>query len=191
MKYVIGIIMIVLLVSCNSTKSYTEQENREFESLKELVTAKNLEIESNTAKPMASTGLWQVANSNMLGPGNTVSSIDISGNSNHLTIKGDSIKGFFPYFGEVHCSSVYPGSTHQGIQFNEIPKKYQTVINANKRSVDINFEINDQYRSNEQYDVTITLFPNLKSTVQIRSSNRSFIEYVGTVSPLKEDDKSK
>lgn len=187
MKHIALTIFAILLISCSNTKTYTEQDNQAFQSLKDMVMAKNFEIQSNFARPMASAAFTQVANTNILGVGNTATNIDISSNSNNLTIKGDTINGYFPFFGEQQFGGGYPGMNHQGIEFNDVPEDYKVTINDDKHTVSINFKMDDQYRTHERYNVFITLFPNKRSTIQINSTNRTSIEYSGTVRGLKED----
>lgn len=183
------IIIIFATTACSNTKTYTEQDNQAYQALQDMVTSQKFEIQSNFARPLATTAFTQLANTNILGPGNTASNIDISGNSNGLTIKGDTISGIFPYFGEVQGGGTYPGTTHQGIEFKGVPENYKMTVNDEKHSVNINFRINDQFRSNENYNVFITLFPNNRSTIQINSTNRTSIEYSGSARPLKIADK--
>lgn len=189
MKHLIYIFGIVMLVSCSSNKTYTEQETKAYQRLKELVASKKLEIQSNFARPMATSAFTQVANSGVLGVGNTASNIDISNNSNELKIQGDSISGYFPFFGEQQFGGGYPGSNHQGIEFNNIPENYTVTENDAKQSVQIQFAISDEYRNNEHYRVFITLFPNNRSTIQINSSNRTPIEFSGRLQQLTPEDK--
>ena len=179
--------LAILLISCGNTKTYTEQEQRAFQTVKDMVTARNFEIESNFARPMASVAFTQVANSGILGLGNTANSINISGTSNNLSVKGDTISGHFPYFGEQHFGGGYPGASHQGIEFKDIPENYEMTIDEKKHVITINFSIDDQYRNNERYNLFITIFQNKSSSIQINSTNRSSIEFVGSARSLKED----
>ena len=176
-----------MLVSCSTTKTYTEQDNQAFQTLQEMVATKSFEIHSNFARPMATAAFTQLANTNILGMGNTASNINITGNSNNLTVKGDSISGYFPYFGEIQFGGGYQGSNHHGIEFKDIPEDYKINVNDDKHKVTISFSIDDQYRSNERYNVYITVFPNNRSAIQINSTNRTSIEYSGTARLLKED----
>jgi hypothetical protein len=176
--------LAILLTGCGNTKTYTEQEQQAFQNLKDMVTAQNFEIESDFARPMATTAFMQVANTNILGPGNSASQIDINNNSNKLTVKGDTISGYFPYFGEQRFGGGYPGTNHQGIEFKDVPENYKMTFNDDKHIVNINFSIEDQYRTNENYNVFITLFPNKRSTIQINSTNRTSIEFSGEFKAL-------
>ncbi|MEZ4803203.1 MAG: DUF4251 domain-containing protein [Gelidibacter sp.] len=189
MKKIVFIGIMVLFINCDSTKTFTEQDNQAYQRLKNLVQSKNLEIHSNYAKPMATNAFMQVANTGALGVGNTATNIDISSNSNMLKIKGDSIRGYFPFFGEQQFGGGYPGTNHQGIEFDAIPENYSVTENDAKHSVEIHFKIDDQYRTNEHYNIYITLFPNNRSSVQVMSTNRTSIEYTGTLSATTAEDK--
>ena len=176
-------------MSCGNSRTYTDQDNQNYQQLKDVVNSRKFDIHSNFARPLATNSFSQVVNSGVLGAGNTASNIDISGNSNAFRIQGDSISGYFPYFGEIQFGGGYPGSNHQGIEFNDIPKDYSVTENDLKHSVEIKFGIKDKFRSNEHYTVFITVFPSNRSTIQINSSNRTSIEYSGTLKRITEEDK--
>ena len=189
MKKIAYIILgLTIIVGCSGTKTYTEHEQQQYEQLKALVQTKQLKVHSNFARPMATTAFTQVANTGILGVGNSATNIDITSNSNLLKIQGDSITGYFPFFGEQRFGGSYPGSNHQGIEFSGIPKDYNVTENDAKQSVTINFKIEDQHRPVEHYNISVTLFPSKRSTIQINSTNRSSIEYSGSVQALKVED---
>ena len=181
-------ILAILVLGCGGPKTYTQQEERAFEQLQQLVNNKRLDIQSNRARPMATNAFMQVANSNLLGPGNTASSIDLTTNQNRLVIEGDSIRGYFPYFGEVQFGGGYRGGNHQGIEFNDVPEAYSVEFDEQKHRAEVNFKIRDQYRTNETYNIYMTLFPNGSSNVRVQSSNRTPIEFSGNYKALKEED---
>ncbi|MGV8814177.1 MAG: DUF4251 domain-containing protein [Gelidibacter sp.] len=181
--------LFAVLLGCGSNRQFTEQDNQDYQNLQELVASKSLEIVSTSAIPMATVAFSKVANSRILGPGNNASNIDITSNSNKLTIKGDSIRGYLPYFGEQTFGGGPYGGNHTGIEFNNIPKDYQVVQNGKKHAVDISFKINDQYRNNDLYTIMITLYPNYRSEIRVQSTTRTPIEYMGRVSKLEQDQK--
>lgn len=186
MKHLLPYCILVLMVmSCGSNKVFTEQENLDYQKLQDLVASESFEIVSTSAMPMASASFSKVANSNILGPGNNAGNIDITSNSNRLVVKGDSIRGFLPFFGDQNFGGGYNGN-HSGIEFKDVPENYKVSLNHKKHSVDIRFKIADQYRSSERYDIMITLFPNNRSTIRVQSTSRSSIEYSGRVSKLEE-----
>lgn len=177
-----------MLAGCSSSKIFTEQEQKAYENLQNLVASKNLEIVAHTAKPMMSNALTQVLNTNLLPPGNTAARINIIGTSNSLRIKGDTIQGYLPFYGE-QFSGGNPGSNNQGISFKDVPKDYKVTMNDSKHSVDIIFKIKDEYRGNERYEIYITLFPNNTSTINVQSTTRSNIQFSGNVKALETEAK--
>lgn len=178
-------LLLAMLLSCGSHKEFTEQDNQDYQRLQKLVASKSFEIISTSAMPMASASFSKVANSNILGPGNNAGNIDITSNSNRLVVKGDSIRGFLPFFGDQNFGGGYNGN-HSGIEFKDVPENYKVTLNDKKHAVDIRFKIADEYRSSERYDIMITLFPNNRSSIRVQSTTRSSIEYAGRVSPTEE-----
>ena len=172
-------------MGCGSNKQFTEQDNQAYQNLQTLVSSRSLEIVSNKAMPMASVAFSRVMNSNILGPGNSSGNIDLTTNSNNLTIKGDTIQAFLPFFGDQNFGGGYNGN-HSGIEFKDVPKEYTVKNNDKKHAVEISFNIGDKYRNNENYDMMITLYPNNSSSIRVQSTTRSSIEYTGRVSQLKD-----
>lgn len=187
MKNILGYgLVILLLVSCGSNKSFTEQDYADYQFLKEMIASQSFEIVSNFAAPKGSAAYSRVANSGVLGPGNSANTIDISSNPNKLTVSGNTIKGYFPYFGEQTFGSGYGSSSQSGIDFDGVPEDYQVDYNDRKQTATIVFKIRDENRNNETYSVTITLFKNNRSVVRILSPFRTSIDYLGRVSALME-----
>lgn len=181
-------VFFAVLLNCGSGKEFTEDQNQAYLNLQELVASKSFKIVSTNAMPIASASYSKVANSNILGPGNSASYIDISSNANRLIVKGDSISGYLPFFGDQYSGGGY-GSSNSGIEFKDIPENYHVTLEEKKQAVNIRFKIADKNRRMERYDIAITLFPNNKSTIRIQPTTRSAIEYVGRISPREEDDK--
>ncbi|MBA6154142.1 DUF4251 domain-containing protein [Gelidibacter maritimus] len=178
-------IIFICVMGCSSSKEFTEQDSQDYQQLQELVASKSFEIISTSAMPRASAAFSKVANSNILGPGSNASHIDITSNSNRLVVKGDSIRGNLPFFGEQNFGGGY-GGNHTGIEFDDIPEDYKVKYNDQKHTAEIRFKISDKYRGNENYDMMITLYPNNRSTIRVQSTNRSSIQYNGKVTRLEE-----
>ena len=185
-QFLLYSILFGLLMGCGSNKQFTEQDNQDYQSLQDMVALKSFEIVSNSAMPIASASYNRVATSRILGPGNNAGNIDISSNGNKVTVKGDSIQGYLPFFGDQHFGGGY-GGTNGGIEFNDIPENYKVVNNDKKHAVEVSFKIKDSKRPNEQYNMTITLYPNNRTYMRVQSSNRSSIDYSGRVSKLDGD----
>lgn len=186
MKYVMFIVMSMFTLGCSNSKSYTAQEDRAYQQLKELVASQNFEVTSHTARPMASTAFIQVTNSNILGLGNSATNINLIGNANSLKVMGDTIKAYLPFYGEQFFGGN-PGINNNGIEFNDMPEDYQVKLNDSKHIVEISFKIRDEFRGNERYDINMTLFPNNTSTINVQSTSRSNIEFLGNVKSLSEE----
>lgn len=177
--------VFMFLMGCGSNKTFTEQDSRAYQSLQDMVALKSFEIVSNTAMPIASASYNRIANSSILGPGNNAGNIDITSNSNKVTVKGDSVQGYLPFFGDQNFGGDY-GGTNGGIQFDGIPENYKVVNNDKKHAVEVSFKIDDSKRSNENYDITLTLYPNDRTYIRVASTSRSSIEYNGFVSKVEE-----
>ena len=184
-QFLLYSVFFVLLAACGTKRPFTAQENQAYQDLQDLVASRSFEIVSSSANPVASASFSRVANSNILGPGSNASSIDISTNSNRLTIKGDTIKGYLPFFGDQHFGGSY-GGTHTGIEFNGTPRDYRVINDDKKRTVEIQFKIDDKYRNSDHYTMMITLYANHRSSIRVQSTARSTIEYTGRVSKLVE-----
>ena len=177
-----------LIFSCGSSGSLSEKDEQAYQNLKSLVDSKQLTISSHTARPMVTTAFQQVANTNILGVGNTSSNISIIGNVNNLHIHGDSISGFLPFYGEQNFGGgSYGAGGHQGIEFKGVPEGYEITENKGKKSIQLQFQIDDQYRTNERYNIYVTLYANNTSNIRVLSTNRSSIEYIGTVKALPKE----
>lgn len=183
MKLIWILILCISVLNCANSKVNTQNNQDAYYHLISFVESKNFEIVLNRAEPQMSNALIQVLNSNMSPPGSTPSNIFLNGYYS-LKIVGDTIKTYLPYYGE-RFFGVSPGSNSEGIIFNGIPNNYKIKTNQKKQSVEIMFSISDKNQKNEWYDVLITAYSNLSSTIFIQSSNRSFIKYSGEFKVLE------
>ncbi|WP_445738138.1 DUF4251 domain-containing protein [Mariniflexile sp.] len=171
--FFIGIITITV-VSCKLQKPAINQAD--MEALDALVKNRQFRIESDWANPQATSAMQQVANSGLLGPGNTANGISLIGNQNFLTISRDSISSYLPYFGERQMQVAY-GGRDSGIEFSGAMKNYNAEKNKNN-----GYTITFEAKSNsENFNVYIQLAPNLNSTIRLNSASRFPISYSGTV----------
>ena len=76
------------------------------------------------------------------------------------------------------------GTQHGGIEFDGVPDNFE-VKNGKKNAREIRFTINDKENRTEQYRVLIYMYPNLRTTININSTHRTFIMYRGTASEIK------
>ena len=152
--------------------------------LDRMVAQQEFVINSDWASPMVTTSLNAIANSGLLQPGTTINNISLIGNTNFLKIKGDSVFGYLPYFGERRMSGNY-GSNDIGISFEGLAEEFTVKKDSIKQEYQIYFEISDKKNSQESYQLRLTLFANLKSRLNVNSSHRTPINYSGIVEAIK------
>lgn len=167
------------MTSCGSSKTTFSQANSD--ALDALVQKKHFKTESDWAHPQATAALQQVVNSGLLGPGSSAGAISLAGNYNHLTISGDSISSHLPYFGERQMNVDYGGGD-SAIEFDGVMKNYKAEKNKD-HSYTISFEAKSK---SENFNVSIKLFPSLKSDMMVSGSSRFSIRYSGSVQELAE-----
>lgn len=164
-----------LFLCCRTgNKESTIQGNAK---LKDMIENKSFEIISKRAHPIMTSAMQQLGNAGLFVNGSTAGSIDISTHSNILWMKNDSVKANLPFYGERQFGGGYNNAS--GIEFEGIPKNLR--INKVKAAYNIHFEIHDANSNIENYQVHIKLSPNLTSTITVRSSSRSSIQFTGNV----------
>ena len=180
MKYIVLILLSLGLMSCGNS-TVTAEDEAQFEKLKNLVESRQFEIDSDWALPQASNSLNQIQNTGLLGPGNTAGSINLIGNPNYLRINGDSIKAQLPFFGERRMGSGHYNDRKGGIELDGLYEDYSAEWNEKKRRYVIKFQAQDK---NEQFMVTLNLFPNNNSSMILTGVQRTPIQYTGRVKIL-------
>lgn len=174
--FIASCLLIVAIVSCSTTKKATIQT--QINTLDSLVLDQNFTIISNWAHPQVTNALQQVLNSGLMPPGSGAGSISLAGNTNFITISGDSILSHLPYYGERQMNINY-GGRDSAITLKGLMKDYK-VIKTKDHSYRIDFTAKSE-NSSENYTVSIKLFPNLQSDVFINSTSRSAISYRGEI----------
>lgn len=172
---------ILLLLSCGTSKNApTEAEVAKLEG---LIDSKQIIIESDWAYPQATMAMQQIANTGLLQPGNSAANISLVGNHNFLKIKGDSITSYLPYFGERQMQIDY-GGMDSAIEFNGLMKDYKVEKNK-KHGYNITFEAKS---NNENFQVFLSISPNLKSEMTLSGTGRFPIRYSGHAEKITERD---
>ncbi|WP_405266298.1 DUF4251 domain-containing protein [Cellulophaga sp. Ld12] len=167
-------------MACSNSKKLVSATPKSI-ALDQLVLQKSFQISSDWATPMATGSMNALANSGLLGPGNSPGNINLLGNTNYLRIKGDSITAHLPYFGERQMGGGY-STNDTGITFNTVPTSYEQIKNDRMQTHTIKFKISGN--SNEHYSITVLLFPNWTSEIMVTSSQRTSIGFRGTVSKI-------
>lgn len=168
------ILISMIMMSCGSSKSNASAE--EIADLETLVNNRDFKIESNWAYPRNTMAMQQVLNSGLLQPMNNAGAINLVGNSNFLTISGDSISSFLPYYGERQMQVDYNGGD-SAIQFDGLLEDYKVFKNKNG-SYTMSFEATSK---SERFNANITIFPSLKSDISLNGASRFPISYSGIV----------
>ncbi|WP_435414975.1 DUF4251 domain-containing protein [Polaribacter aestuariivivens] len=162
---------LVLFISCGISKNTATPS--EINNLKKAVTNKAIEANFDWASPLGLNNNVQGIE-NLLPPGSTSSNISLIGNPNFFIIKNDSISMDLPYYGRQQLSGGY--GTDLGVEFDGKPKTEKKYYHEKKAAYIFEYTL---YAKKESYDVTLTLFANKKSTLDVNSSHRTNISYNG------------
>jgi hypothetical protein len=174
-------IILLSIVSCGSSKVYTAQEKA---NLEKLVTDQNFEIELQWARPLVTNSLNQLADAGLFRPGDNASQINLQGNQNIFKFENDTVSANLPYYGERQMGGGY-NSDGGGIDFKTTPKELTLTKDDDKDYYLMEFNVRDK-DSNENYDVSLTLYPSLSAIINIWSSQRNTIQYNGTLKVITE-----
>lgn len=167
---------LVLTVSCKSVK-YTESQIQDFNK---LIENRNFTIESDWAYPRVSNAVQQVVNSGILGPVNTPDAINLVGNYNFLSVEGDSISSYLPYFGERQFNVGYGGG-NSAIKLQGVMEDYK-ITKGKNNAVIIQFKASSEQ---ESFVNLLRLYPNLNAEIQVNGNSRGSISYSGKVKRIE------
>ncbi len=173
-----AVIMLLFMMSCSTYKPLTEAQKL---ALQAWGTEKAFVIESDWAKPLPTAALNAMANTGILGLGNSAGSISILGNVNYFKMKGDTITAHLPYYGERYMGGGY--NTKIAIEFDGIPRSKEITWNEQKQRAEMRFSIH-QKDDNELYDIFIMIFSNNTTRIDVNSAERSLITYEGKIKAL-------
>ncbi len=183
------LIAILTLLGCGSTTkthTITEQDTK---ILDNMVTERFFEIEAEWAQPQLTRSMAQLSNSGLFPLGSNSGNISLIGNGNYIRMKGEKVHALMPYFGERQMGGAYNNNAN-GIEFEGIPLDLEVNKGKEENSYEIIFNINDKNNPTESHRVVISLFPNLKSSVNINSNQRFPIRYRGRVKNLEKENES-
>lgn len=156
---------LMLLMACGGAKERNEKDLQDLEELMELVESREFEIENDWVIP--------------LGGGR----VNLIGNPNSITFKGDSVEVYLPYFGVRHSGGDY-GGRNGGIKFEGPVKNLVVREDQVKKNIFLTFE---RRGGREDYDFLIRLYPNGNVYTSVNSSQRQTISYQGEVKKLEEE----
>lgn len=171
--------MLLALLSCITAKQSVSKES--IGVLDALIQKQRFNIVSDWAYPQTTAAMQQVLNSGLLQPGNSASNISLIGNTNFLTVSGDSISSYLPYFGERQMHVDYGGGD-SAIEFNGMMQNYRAEKNKD-HSYTITF---DAKSNSESFKVQVKIFPNLRIDMILNGAYRFLIRYSGTLEEATE-----
>lgn len=176
MRIAIVSVLVVFMSCVGSKNTLTSLEINQF---KEKIENKNIEATFNWAQPMGLnnnvTGLQ-----NLLPPGSSTNNINLSGNTNFLRIRKDSIHVDLPFYGQQQISRGY--NSEGGVKFKGKPAAVYKNYDTKKGAYILKYELKAK---DESYNVILTLYPNKKSNLNVNSSHRSSIYYTGNWKELE------
>jgi hypothetical protein len=105
-------------------------------------------------------------------------SIDMISNPNYLRFKKDSIYSEMPYFGRAYAGAGYGGSG--GLDFKGPIQDYS--ITKDKKEYTIKGKVKD---NTDYYNVILTVYFEGNASLNINTSNRSPINYRGSIDKIK------
>lgn len=175
-----GIILILLFaIGCSSTQ-YVVDPVKEQE-LKEMIDNKEFKVLMNTASPLNTLEISQLAF--MLPNGSTPNRIILTGGEDFFEMKGDSIAADMAYFGTRQLGGEY-NYKKGGIVFDGKYKSYKTEYDAAKKIYKLKYRI---LSKRESYNIVVKIFANWKCEVYVNTSHRTAINYNGFVAKATEE----
>lgn len=157
----IGLCLILVLVGCKSAHTGKASAEEEQIALKKQLDSKDYVIEVNRVIPMG---------------GKSVSPSTLYS----LTIKGDSVFSYLPYYGRAY-SVPYGGG--EGMRFEALMKDYR-IKYGKKGHARVTFT---SQTKEDTYKFSMEIYPGGSSSIDVTSINRQRISYYGTLAdPRKE-----
>ncbi|MBZ9650489.1 DUF4251 domain-containing protein [Psychroflexus montanilacus] len=168
---------VVAMFSCEIQREVSSEDKAR---LDKIIEDRYFEIEADVARPLVTNALNQLANAGLYRPGDNAAQINLQGNSNYFRFEGDSVSADLPYYGERQMGGGY--NSNSGIEFEGVPKNLKIEKEADKNEYSIKFDIKED---SENYQVTLTIYSNLKALINVNSSQRFPIRYDGTIKALE------
>jgi hypothetical protein len=171
--------LAMLLSSCGSSKTQATAE--QLAQLQSLVESRNFSFEAEFALPQTSQAYVGAANATLArAGGNTLSRISLVGEGYFLTMKGDSVEAYLPYYGVRDNFSEY--GRPDGI---ELDSEIENLKHAKKNSGAYQIRF-DARKKTERFQITLDMFAGGKANLLIYSGQRDAIRYEGKTVPASE-----
>lgn len=184
--YILGV--FCSFYSCKTNQiAKNETKAKNLATLDSLYNKYNYRVAIEVAYPFNTIATTQVFNTLLRNTGNNANRIDVRGDGNFIEIQNDSVKGYLSFFGERRLNAGNYGSNNNAIQFEEPLKDLTKEINTDKNNLELEFSANQRGTDNENYQVSLKIFPNKYVSVNITPVYKTFIRYSGTLEPMDSD----
>ncbi len=151
-------------ISAQSKKELKEQEQEEnYSKTKQLVESGNYYFKATNAQ--SQRGVTR----------------DVRSDSYDLKIEGDKAEGYFIFFGQSQMPG-YGGSGDGAIEFTNENITFKTEYVDEKHKIIVKFKANND---SENYNVSLTVLSNGRSTLYIQSDRRDSMSYNGVTTKIK------
>jgi len=166
MKKLFFLITLVIFV-VNPVVSQTKEEKKaeaekRYEAMKVLINTGAFEF----------VGEWAISQRGMR--------INLISNPTFIKMDAKNADGYLPFFGTAQVAGYGQGGA---IEFNGEVENYSLVFNDKKQRAIIKFDING--KTNENFDVLITVYENLNASISVSGTYRSMMSYTGIIKPLE------
>ncbi len=176
----IGIILVLLFaIGCSSTQIPVDPEKEK--ELKEMIDKKDFKVLMNTASPLNTLEINQLAF--MLPNGSTPNRIILMGGEDYFKMNGDWIAADMAYFGTRQLGGEY-SFKKGGIVFDGKYRSYKTEYDPAKKIYKLKYKI---LHKRESFNIVVKIFANWKCEVYVNTSHRTAINYNGFVSKANKE----
>lgn len=169
------VLVSMMLFGCGSSKQPVVTNA----ALDAMMEQETFQIMVTSAEPQVTSAMAKVASSGMMGAGNTVSRIDLTGQGYFIKLEGEKVSANLPYYGERQMGGGI--GSDAGITFDTTASDVKITKDEEKKSYDVTFNVRN---SSESFSFTIAISAGLSSSTSVTSSQRNLIRYSGKVSEL-------
>lgn len=173
-----SLIVITLFLASGCKSAATAMDPQEKASIKELLESRSYRIDVTTVYPQNTATTNRVVNDLMIRTGNSSNRIDVTGDGHFISIDDAIGTANLPFFGERRLGSDY-GGNDSGISFDNTIRNYS--ITDDKNAFKVKFQVRG---TNDQYNITLTVFGNKSVTVFVSSADKTNMQYDGDISAL-------
>lgn len=174
------LLCVFLFCACKTSQTMATPEQKQLQ--KEFAETTTFKVSSNWANPLQTTGMNALNNSGLIPPGSSASRMNLDKGSNYVIIKGSEVDIDLPYYGEIQIGGGY-NTKDNGIRYEGTVNDLVVKYNEKRNLYRITFRMK---KDTESFDMTIELFENLTTRINVNSSHRTSITYDGSAETLEE-----